>query len=114
MILIAVMISLSANAQIQGKKFSANLEGIGKISLQFNDNEYELSNSPTVILVKGNYEIEENKITFTDSEGPIACQNSIKGEYEFSYKNGELKLTVIQDACTGRKNIGAATWKEVD
>ncbi len=114
LILLSIMMSLSANAQLQGKKFSATLEGIGEINLEFKEKVYELSTPAAVVIVKGNYKIEDKKITFTDTEGPIACQKNVNGEYEFLYKNGVLTLAVIQDACPGRKNIGAATWKEAE
>ncbi len=112
--LLSTMISISASAQLQGKKFSANLEGIGKINLEFKEDSYELSTPAAVVLVKGNYKIEDKKITFTDTEGPIACQQNVKGEYEFEYNNGVLNLTLIEDSCPGRKSIGAVTWEEVD
>ncbi|WP_321372277.1 hypothetical protein [uncultured Draconibacterium sp.] len=114
LILFSIMMSVSVSAQFQGKKFSANLDGIGKINLEFKEEFYELSTPAAVVVVKGNYKIEEKKITFNDTEGPIACQKSVNGEYEFLYKDGVLSFKVIQDACPGRKSIASAEWKEVE
>lgn len=114
LILLSILSTFSVHAQLQGKKFSANLEGIGEINLKFTEKEYELSNPAAVVLVKGNYKIKDNKITFTDTEGPIACQAKVQGEYKFEFNDGILSLTVIQDDCPGRKSIGTATWKETD
>lgn len=113
-LLFSITMSLSTSAQIEGKNFSANLEGIGKVNLQFKEKVYELSNPAEVVLVKGNFEIDENKITLTDTEGPVACQKDVKGEYEFVYKDRVLNLTIISDTCPGRKSIGSATWKETN
>lgn len=80
---IAFSVIFSANAQLEGKKFSTTIEGIGMVNLEFKGNVYELSNSAGIVLVKGNYKINKQTIIFTDTEGPIACENSVHGEYKF-------------------------------
>jgi len=64
--------------------------------------------------VKGNYKINEHSIIFTDTEGPIACENSVHGEYKFTYNNEKLEFKDIQDACVGRKNLAVSIWKELN
>ncbi|MDF1551201.1 MAG: hypothetical protein P1P88_25495 [Bacteroidales bacterium] len=114
LILFTIMISFSANAQLEGKKFKTQVEGIGEINLAFKGNVYELSTSAKVVVVKGNYEIKKNTIAFTDTEGPMACPKDVTGKYEFIYSNGELKLKAIQDACLGRNTMAATVWIEVN
>ncbi len=113
LIVLFIAISLTASAQFEGKKFRINIENIGEINLKFTEDIYELSNSAGIALVNGNYQIKGNTITFTDKEGPMACQPNVEGEYTFEYKVDELKLKVIQDPCPGRNNMAAAAWKEV-
>ena len=111
---LSIAISFGANAQLEGKTFKTNVENIGEINLEFKDNVYELSSSAKVVVIKGNYEIKEKTIAFTDTEGPMACPKDVTGEYEFSYNNGELKLKAIEDACPGRNTMAATVWKEVN
>lgn len=113
LILLSIVISFSANAQLEGKTFRTNVENIGEINLEFKDNVYELSNSAKVVVVKGNYEIKEKTISFTDIEGPMACPRDITGKYEFECASEELKLKVVEDACPGRNNMASTIWKEL-
>lgn len=112
--LLSIMMSINVSAQLHGKKFTADLEGIDKINLEFKEKLYELSTPADVVIVKGDYKIEDKKITFNDTEGPIACQQNIKGKYEFKYNNGVLNLTVIEDSCPGRKSIASVEWKQTE
>lgn len=114
LIVFTIMISFSAHAQLEGKKFKTQVEGIGEINLEFKGNVYELSTSAKVVVVKGNYEIKKSTISFTDTEGPMACPKDVTGKYEFIYSNGELKLKAIQDACSGRNTMATTVWKEVN
>jgi len=113
LIVLFVGVSLTANAQLEGKKFRINIEGVVEINLAFEKDVYELSNSAVIVLVKGDYQTKENTIIFTDKEGPMACQPNVKGEYTFEYKNDELKLKLVNDPCQGRNNMAATAWKEI-
>ncbi|MCG6187072.1 hypothetical protein [Maribellus maritimus] len=113
LILMTLVICFNATAQLEGKKFSTKVEGIGEINLEFKNNVYELSTSASVIVVKGNYEINKNTINFTDTEGPMACPEDITGKYEFVFNNEDLMLKAIQDACPGRNTMAGTLWKEV-
>ncbi|MBN1822316.1 MAG: hypothetical protein JW833_16465 [Prolixibacteraceae bacterium] len=113
MIVLIISVSSAASAQLEGKKFRINLEGMGEINLAFKKDVYELSNQARIVLVRGDYQTKENTITFTDTEGPMACQPNVKGEYTFEYNNDELKLEVVKDPCQGRNNMAATAWKEI-
>ncbi len=114
LLFLMIAVSLGANAQLEGKTFKTTVENIGEINLKFKDKVYELSTSANVVVVKGNYEIKEKTIAFTDIEGPMACPKDVTGRYDFVFNNGELKLKAIEDACPGRNTMAATTWKEVN
>ncbi len=113
LIFITMVISFSSNAQLESKTFQTTVENIGKINLRFEGNVYELSTSAKVVVVKGNYEIKHKILTFTDTEGPMACPKDVTGKYEFEYNDGNLKLKAIQDACSGRNAMATTVWKEI-
>jgi len=108
------MLSLTSMAQLNGKKFTVDFEGMGKLFLEFEANTYKLSNAEEFELVKGTYKIDDNKIIFNDVEGAISCPPDVGGEYEFIYGGKELKLKLVNDECPGRGAIAASVWKEVE
>jgi proline iminopeptidase len=105
-------VSFNVNAQVAGKKFQTNLEGIGTITMEFKASTYELSDSGGIKLVEGNYTIEGEIITFIDTKGSMACEPDVKGKYELIIGNEELKLKLIDDRCEGRAGILKVAWEQ--
>lgn len=112
--LILVAYSVNVKAQLEGKKFELKMEQMGTFYLEFQETEYLLTNPMGDIGVKGTYKIEGKTLLFTDKEGQMACPENQEGKYKFAYQNKELKMELIEDKCTGRPNMAAQAWKEVE
>ena len=100
-----------AHAQFSGKKFEAKMGEMGTIKLEFKENTFSLYNSSSNVLVKGEYIVLENTITFVDKEGPISCQPGNKGIYKYTFENNQLILELTEDNCPGRKALAINPWK---
>lgn len=107
------LISLNVSAQLEGKKFSTG-EGVNIVQLEFTNSKYLLQTPDLLSLVKGVFEQKGDTIIFTDLGGYMACPKEQKGIYTFKYENKELKLTLVEEQCNGRKGMALAKWKEVE
>ena len=112
--LILFTVTISANAQLAGKKFELKMEQMGTFYLEFQETDYLLTNPMGDVGVKGTYKIEGNTILFTDKEGQMACPEDQVGKYKFSLKGKQLKMELIEDSCTGRPNMAANPWEMVE
>lgn len=82
------------------------VEGSPQYSLTFQANgDYIVDgngdNNPEVT---GNAVFEGNTVTFNDVSGDMACKN-MPGKYNFNITDGVATFTVVEDACTGRKDF---------
>lgn len=106
--------SLISNAQLEGKKFRKNFEGMGLITLEFKTETFGLTNSAGITLVEGRYRTEEKVLFLTDISGPIACPSEIVGKYEFVLTESDLKLILKEDNCQGRSVMSSVTWEIIE
>lgn len=112
--LILAALSMNVKAQLSGKKFELNMEQMGTFKLEFKDTTYTLTNPMGEVGVKGTYEIKTNTILFIDKEGQMACPEENIGKYKFTFENKELQMELVEDSCTGRPNMAAKAWKQVE
>ena len=102
------------HAQLRGKKYLVTVGEMGTFNLEFKEKTFELNNSDGNLLVEGDYQIEENTITFIDKKGPISCQPGNKGKYKFIMDAKGLKLEMIEENCPGRKALATNPWKLIE
>ncbi len=57
------------------------------------------------IVVEGSYEVEEDRVVFTDESGPLSCGPEEKGTYVWAFDADVLTLTPVEDFCVGRSNV---------
>ena len=102
-----------ANAQLSGKKFETKMGEMGTMKLEFQEKAFSLYDANGNMLVKGDYQTENNIVTFIDKEGPISCQPGNKGMYKYTLENDQLILEFVEDNCQGRKALAINPWKQL-
>ena len=110
--LILLGFSVNVKAQLADKKYEIKLGERGTFYIEFEESSYNLFNPMKDLMVKGNYNIENNIVEFNDKEGPMACTGSA-GKYKFTLKSDELILELVADECTGRTQMANVLWKEI-
>ena len=91
-------------------------EGGGQMTIKLDikpDGTYlvDLANDGTVD-VQGNYEINADQLSITDSGGRNACLNQ-KGVYKFTVDAAQMTMEVVSDSCEGRRGPGKMMWRRV-
>ena len=114
LLLTLIVFTITVKAQLADKKFELKLGEMGTYYIEFSETDYKLANPKGDLMVAGTYKIDGNTIMFTDKEGMIACPAVNVGEYRYSMADGELKLELIKDECTGRSQMAAVSWKQVE
>lgn len=62
------------------------------------------------VVVKGNYVVDKDQITFNDKEGDFACLGQT-GKYKWAFDGKNLSFTKVQDECDGRgQGLTAQAW----
>ncbi len=112
--LILVAFSVSIKAQLTGKKFELEMAQMGIIIFEFKESDYVVTFLAGDTIVTGNFEIENDNISFTNEKGPQACPQGSVGNYTFKLEDKELKMQLIEDGCSGRPNILTQVWRQVD
>ena len=102
--------SYIVKAQLEGKKFKVTVGEMGTFNLEFEENTFVLSSADGNVLVKGEYQTEDNILVFVDKEGPIACQPGNIGKYKYVFENKQLKLELLEENCPGRKALATNPW----
>lgn len=113
LILIFFACPFFASAQLSGKKFESKMGEMGTMKIEFQEKAFFLYNANGNILVKGEYQTENNIVTFIDKEGPISCQPGNKGMYKYTLENNQLILEFVEDNCQGRKALAINPWKQL-
>jgi hypothetical protein len=108
---ILFIVTFSVNAQFEGKKYLVSVGAMGTFTIEFQEKTFTLSNADGNLLVKGEYMVEGNTITFIDKEGPISCQPGNKGKYIFTAEQNQLQLEMKEENCPGRKGLATSPWK---
>lgn len=112
-LMVFALIAFTAKAQLSGNKYQMDIEGIGIITLEFKTDTYSLYDPEGSEAVHGDYKVSENTITFVDTGGPTACSSDDSGRYTLTFEANSMKLTLIEDACSGRAMIADGTWEKV-
>lgn len=112
-LMVLALIAFTAKAQLSGNKYQMDFEGIGIITLEFETDTYSLYDPEGSEVVHGDYKVLEDAITFVDTGGPTACSSADPGRYELTIEGQSMKLTLIEDACSGRAMIADGTWEQV-
>ena len=113
LIMILSVCTFAVHAQLEGKTYLVTVGEMGTFAIEFQEKTFTLSNTEGNLLVEGEYQIEENIISFVDKKGPISCQPGNKGKYKFTAKNDQLILEMIEENCPGRKGLATNPWKLV-
>lgn len=61
------------------------------------------------VSTKGMLAVEQNLVTFVNSNGNEVCQN-MEGHYQFTFNEQELSFKLIKDACESRKERMTMSW----
>lgn len=82
------------------------------ITLHIHSDSSFVTNANGEIFLKTNCVIQGDTLTFSDyNTSEHACPDP--GKYKINLNNGELKFSVIEDACDGRaKALDGLVWKE--
>jgi hypothetical protein len=58
------------------------------------------------VMARGTYVVTGDQMTFSDSEGPMACRNEqAAGSYTPALDGATLTFTLVEDDCTGRRIV---------
>jgi hypothetical protein len=83
-----------------------------KVILKFGDKQkFVLSGADGKTLVGGTYKVMNDRIEFTDKNGPFASKDAKPGKYKWQLTDGKLNFTRVEDDSEGRaKGITGAVW----
>lgn len=86
-----------------GGKTTVSVDGHGKFTVM-NNGKLEVS---------GNYTVQDDKIQFTDIDGPGACKKDGQqtGTYRWSLENTAVSFKKVADACDDRADVVKGVWK---
>lgn len=69
----------------------------------------DLPSVEQAVSVKGTMAVEQNLVTFNNTNGDETCRNT-EGHYQFSFENDEISFKLIKDNCSSRKERMTASW----
>lgn len=93
----------SSPALDEGTYATVLSDGIWEMNLS-GDGRFSILRAGEVV-VEGSYEVEEDRVVFTDERGPLNCGAEGKGTYEWAFDGEVLTLTPVEDFCVGRSNV---------
>lgn len=107
--------TLWAQENLQGKwkgTFSTDYQET-PLSWNLTEGGFELDmNADGSVEVSGRWKVEGGQLIVWDTGGPMACDDSVKGLFDYRVKENILKLTLVEDNCPGRKMImPAVEWR---
>lgn len=92
------------------EKFPTGTYTGGAFTLSVGDDGIHTVSTEGKVVVKGNYVVAKDQITFTDKEGDYACVGQA-GTYKWAFDGKALSFTKVEDQCDGRvQGLTAQAW----